>query len=207
MQTKICSRCKKELPISKFPKHKRSRDGLGAWCKECHREYNKVYQRTHRKESCRRVRKWRRRNKEKINRRIRESYDPQKRRERYMRNRETELARQREYNQRPEVKVRHREQQRLWISRNRELKREYWRQYNARKQGADGSHSTDEWLSICKKCGWLCAACGIAHTEDNPLTMDHIVPLSKGGTDYIDNIQPLCRKCNSKKGTRTINYL
>jgi len=32
------------------------------------------------------------------------------------------------------------------------------------------------------------------------------VPLIKGGSDSIDNLQPLCGYCNSSKGTRVIDY-
>ncbi len=45
-----------------------------------------------------------------------------------------------------------------------------------------------------------CAGCG-HHFPFRNLTVDHIVPKSKGGTDHLDNLQLLCGACNSMKGT------
>lgn len=45
-----------------------------------------------------------------------------------------------------------------------------------------------------------CAQCGKTPTEDSiKLEVDHIIPHSWGGTDEIDNLQPLCRGCNHNK--------
>jgi 5-methylcytosine-specific restriction endonuclease McrA len=75
---------------------------------------------------------------------------------------------------------------------------------NARLRGAEGSHTHEEWTDLVEKCGHRCVRCG----EAKPLTKDHIVPLIKGGSDYIENIQPLCQPCNSSKGGRiVVNYL
>lgn len=46
-----------------------------------------------------------------------------------------------------------------------------------------------------------CRHCG----SDNHLCLDHIVPLSLGGEDTVENLQVLCRSCNSRKGARLEN--
>jgi len=51
---------------------------------------------------------------------------------------------------------------------------------------------------ILKRYGYKCVHCG----GDKNLTIDHIKPYSKNGSDEEHNLQVLCRSCNSKKGNR-----
>lgn len=71
-----------------------------------------------------------------------------------------------------------------------------------RKTGAGGSYSLEEWSDLCARYDYRCLACG----STAPLTADHVVPVSRGGTSNIDNIQPLCQSCNSKKSRQVIDY-
>ena len=68
-----------------------------------------------------------------------------------------------------------------------------------------GSHTFGEWELLKKQYRYTCPACERKEPEIK-LTEDHIIPLSKGGSDNIENIQPLCQSCNAKKHTKIIRY-
>jgi hypothetical protein len=50
-----------------------------------------------------------------------------------------------------------------------------------------------------ESCRW----CGTRDHPSNPLTLDHIVPISRGGRSTLDNLTILCSQCNTFKGDRT----
>lgn len=60
----------------------------------------------------------------------------------------------------------------------------------------------DEWIALCNRYDNKCLCCGSL----DDLTIDHVHPVSRGGRNSIDNIQPLCRSCNSAKGTKHTDY-
>lgn len=65
-----------------------------------------------------------------------------------------------------------------------------------------GSHTLGEWEDLKAKYNHICPRCHL----QKELTKDHIIPISKGGSDNIENIQPLCRGCNSQKHKQEITY-
>ena len=53
-------------------------------------------------------------------------------------------------------------------------------------------------LRILIRDGYCCQYCG----SEDATTVDHVLPISKGGTDDPDNLVAACTRCNYSKGNR-----
>ena len=67
---------------------------------------------------------------------------------------------------------------------------------------AQNTLTARQWLDCLIAQGWRCAYCGKPHEEHvEELTIDHVLPLKRGGANTSENIVPACRACNRAKGT------
>jgi 5-methylcytosine-specific restriction endonuclease McrA len=89
-----------------------------------------------------------------------------------------------------------------WRKENPERAKIQMHTRRTRKTQAGGSFTKEEWEALCNKYDNKCLDCG----KRRKLVPDHVIPVAKGGTSNIDNIQPLCGPCNSKKATRIVDY-
>jgi len=79
------------------------------------------------------------------------------------------------------------------------------RKIRVKKMGCSGYHTLSDWETLKAQYDWTCPCC----KKREPLIKlqeDHVIPLSKGGSDNIENIQPLCPSCNNHKHTKIIKY-
>lgn len=60
----------------------------------------------------------------------------------------------------------------------------------------------DDFRAMCRWFNNACLCCG----RQAPLAADHVIPLALGGDSSLRNMQPLCKRCNSKKHIKTIDY-
>ncbi len=88
-----------------------------------------------------------------------------------------------------------------WAKDNPDKKRIQIQLRRSRKQGADGTHTFEQLTELLVKQQFRCIGCDVLLAENR--TIDHIIPLSKGGSNWISNLQWLCGPCNSCKHDRT----
>lgn len=192
---KRCSCCKNEFPATNefFYNCKGASDGLRWQCKKClkknnvdraeHiREYNLQYRLDHKDE----IKQWNR--------------------EYYFQRHDVELESRREnYKQHKAERL---ELNRAWRKANPEqsAKIAYIAKHRrrARKANAIGSHTTADIERIYLAQNGCCAYCDMPLPADK-YHLDHIIPLSRGGSDNADNLTISCSRCNLSKGDKLLS--
>jgi 5-methylcytosine-specific restriction endonuclease McrA len=91
---------------------------------------------------------------------------------------------------------------RRWTSANLEKLAAKERNRHARLRSAPGSHTVADTRAIFDAQGGQCVYCR-ADLRAVKRHLDHKTPLSRGGSNWPDNLQWLCAPCNLKKGTKT----
>ena len=157
------------------------KDGYRYWCKTCVKLYNKYqndsgYNKKYYKQNRDKIRKmksrWRKANKDKVN----------------------ALSRAWVHKNKDKFYA----ITKAWQKKNKEKMRWYICNRRAKMKSVGGKISKDDWKELLEEANHKCLCCG---TTEN-LSLDHIIPISKGGLNVKENSQVLCRACNSKKGNR-----
>lgn len=208
--TKQCTKCGNTYPATAeyFSKH---RGGLRPDCKQCACEYSREYRAT----NVEKIREYRATNAEKLREKSRKynAANAEKRREYRTANAEKKHEYLREYYAANAEKLR--EKSREYYATNAEKVAKKKRQYRqtprgkevhgaarhrrrARKANAPSGQPFDE-ASQLKRQKHRCYYCGEKLTEYH---IDHVIPLSRGGSDGAENKVLACPKCNVRKNAK-----
>lgn len=174
-QSKVCIKCHETKEIGCFGKHTRQRDGLQTECRACRSAYYRAY-RTAKPDKVQGIRrKYRKENPERV------------------------IESQIKYRKEHFEKVI--ESRRKWNTRNPDKLREKKRRRRARQANAEGSHTITDMRRQYKAQKGLCWWCSKPVKWDDRHD-DHLIPLSKGGTDWPNNIVISCAHCNLSKNDK-----
>jgi hypothetical protein len=203
-ETKVCSNCNIEKPLSDFHFHKSREKGVDYFCKVCRNEYNRGYYAEHLEENHLRAKIYCANNSDVIK---------EKNKQKYIENKEEINARNKKYAQTEAGKERnynaahlqeHAEHQREY--RKTPLGKIHDSQHRHRRRSAQQKTictlTLKQWGKILTLQNNKCAECGREFTSELKPTKDHIIPLSLGGGLTFGNVQALCRSCNSIKHDR-----
>lgn len=94
------------------------------------------------------------------------------------------------------------EYRREWNKANPEIRKAQVQRYRARKANAEqDGHTYDDMIKRWAQLGYDgCVYCDAGKFEH----IDHVIPLSRGGSHTLDNLAPACARCNRAKGSRTV---
>lgn len=89
-----------------------------------------------------------------------------------------------------------------WIRKNPDKKRAHDARYRANKNNcAVNDFTAAQWRRLKEMYGGRCAYCTRSSAR---LEQDHVIPLSRGGNNTMNNMLPACKSCNSRKKDRLL---
>lgn len=188
--TKKCSKCGETKPLTEYCHPPSCKGRYFNSCKECERKKNLAWREKNREKSRASGRRHYYKHREECIKRVKEWTDNHK--ETY--NNHIKDWHDRHYEEGVMSRRKYR------ATHKAELKEDLRRK---RTLMSEGDLTKSEWQSILDKYGRRCLCCGRSDVE---ITMDHIVPLEIGGPHTAENVQPLCRSCNSSKKQKTTDY-
>lgn len=195
---KRCTKCGEWKPRSKFSPDPRLKSGLRSSCKVCSAAATQSWRERnpekHQKSNLARALQWYQNHKEEVK---------EARRLRYERSQGKELEQNARW--KSEHKEQHLEGSRRWQATHPDNVKARAHNRRARIKANGGRFTAQEWRALKEFYDFACLQCGKCEPEIK-LTPDHVLPLKLGGTNSIDNIQPLCGTCNNKKGAKHIDY-
>jgi len=218
----ICGPMRGPLSLDVFARDRGKKDGRRSYCKDCGNAQTRTYYQRHAQEQRQSKRAYREAHPEAVTQTLQRYYwanSEQRRadaRAYYHTHTEAYAARHKKRYAQESERLRacsraywavHKEQvkarNKTWRASHPVHVRGYARKRRQRLYRTAGSHTETEWQGLCAAYSQRCLRCGRA---DVRLTRDHIIPLVRGGSDFIANIQPLCGPCNSTKHTNTTDY-
>ncbi len=123
-----------------------------------------------------------------------------RRRRHYWKNRERIRRRIKELRQTHPARFRAIDHARYW--RNPEKRKHQSRIARAKRSGVSCYLTLDEWKGLLRQFCFRCAYCSARLTKKNR-SLDHKLPLLRGGTNDITNLVPACLRCNQRKHLQT----
>lgn len=192
---KTCTRCKEAKSLSEFTKNKGTKDGLAIYCRSCKsamkrealekngdkiREQKRACHHRYREKNNERSRLWTAENKDRLNAEQRARYASDEAYRDYMR--ANALS---------------------WPKKNPEAFKAIQKRRDERMKAIGGEIPDELKIEIWLDQEERCAYCGIT-LQFQECETDHLLAVSRGGTNERDNLRVACEHCNRSKGTKTL---